>query len=107
MPPMMSRNAAKMGAVPFVLSALVFASSLGGCVSITSPVVAGKDTYMIGLGAHGGFSSDADLLAQTIQSAGTFCTAQHRMVEVITTSSTGTQGWTPQSNQVLFRCVAL
>lgn len=36
---------------------------LAGCVTITSPVPAGKDTYMMGLGARG-FSSDADLLAQ-------------------------------------------
>ena len=78
---------------------------LVGCVSVTSPVLAGKDTYMLGLGARGGFSSDADLLAQTIQNAGTFCTSQHRTIEVVSTSSSGTQGWTPQSNQVLFKCV--
>jgi hypothetical protein len=62
---------------------------LAGCVTMTSPVPAGKDTYMMGLGARG-FSSDADLLAQTIQSAGAFCTSLGR---------------TPQSNQVLFKCV--
>lgn len=69
---------------------------LAGCVTITSPVPAGKDTYMMGLGARG-FSSDADLLAQTIQSAGAFCTSQGRTIKVVSSSS--------QSNQVLFKCV--
>jgi hypothetical protein len=88
-----------------VLIGIVGTLLLTGCVTVTSPVLAGKDTYMIGLGARGGFSSDADLLAQTIQSAGAFCTAQQRTIEVISSSSNGTQGWTPQSNQVLFKCV--
>jgi hypothetical protein len=79
--------------------------ALAGCVTVTSPVLAGKDTYMMGLGARGGFSSDADLLARTIQDAGAFCTSQHRTIEVLNTTSSGTQGWTPQSNQVLFKCV--
>jgi hypothetical protein len=77
---------------------------LAGCVTMTSPVPAGKDTYMMGLGARG-FSSDADLLAQTIQSAGAFCTSQGRTIKVVSSSSSGVQAWTPQSNQVLFKCV--
>jgi hypothetical protein len=85
---------------------IVLVGLLGGCVTVTSPVLAGKDTYMIGIGARGGFSSDADLMAQTIQSAGAFCTTQHRVIQVVSTTSSGTQGWTPQSNQVLFKCVA-
>jgi hypothetical protein len=78
---------------------------IAGCVNVTSPVLAGKDTYMMGLGARGGLSSDAELLAKTIQSAGAFCTSQHRVVQVVSTSSNGVQGWTPQSNQVLFKCL--
>jgi hypothetical protein len=89
------------------LVVLIAMALLSGCVTMTSPVLAGKDTYMIGIGARGGFSSDADLMAQTIQSAGTFCTTQHRIIQVISTTSNGTQGWTPQSNQVLFKCVPL
>jgi hypothetical protein len=88
------------------IAAAVSLSILAGCVNVTSPVLAGKDTYMIGLGARGGFSSDADLMAQTLQSAGAFCTTQHRVIQVVSTTSNGTQGWTPQSNQVLFKCVS-
>ncbi len=89
------------------ISLAVIASTLflAGCVNVTSPVLAGKDTYMISLGARGGFSSDAELLAQTIQAAGAFCTKQGRTVEVVSSSSSGVQMWTPQSNQVMFKCV--
>ena len=82
------------------------ALALAGCVSMTEPVSVGPDAYMLGLSARGGMTSDAELLAQTLRSAGTFCTRQGRRIEVQSTNSTGTQGWTPQGNQVMFRCVA-
>jgi hypothetical protein len=90
--------------VPAIFSASTLL--LAGCASVTSPVLAGKDTYMIGLGARGGFSSDAELLAQTIQAAGAFCTKQGRTIEVVSSTSSGVQMWTPQSNQVMFKCLA-
>jgi hypothetical protein len=89
------------------LAGVVGTLLLAGCVSVTSPVLAGKDTYMMGLGARGGFSSDAELLAQTIQAAGAFCTSQHRTIEVVSSTSSGVQMWTPQSNQVMFKCLPL
>jgi hypothetical protein len=76
------------------------------CVSITDPVPMGKDTYMIALSAHGGLSSNAELLAATIKKASEFCAAQGLNVEVTNTGATGVQGWTPQENQVVFRCLA-
>lgn len=76
--------------VAFAISVSVLL--LAGCVTVTPPVLAGKDTYMMGLGARGGFSNDAELLAQTIQAGGAFCTAQHRVIQVVTASSSGTQG---------------
>lgn len=80
--------------------------ALSGCVSMTDPVPVGKDTYMIGLGARGGFSNDAELMAQTIKAAEAFCASQNRRVDVQSTSSSGVQMWTPQSNQVIFKCVS-
>jgi len=79
---------------------------LSGCVNMTDPVPVGKDTYMMGLGARGGFSSDAELMAQTIKAAGAFCESQGRNIEVQSSSSSGVQMWTPQSNQVIFKCVS-
>jgi len=91
------------------VSLLTIAASvlLVGCVTVTDPVPVGKDTYMIGLGAHGGFSSDAELLSQSIKAATAFCASQHRTIEVQSTNASGVQMWTPQSNQVFFKCVAL
>ena len=85
--------------------AVLVALAAAGCVSVTAPVPTGPDSYMIGLGARGGFQTDADLMSQTLKAANEFCAQTHRMMVVQSTSSAGTQGWTPQSNQVLFRCV--
>ncbi|HVP83207.1 MAG TPA: hypothetical protein VMS78_00670 [Rhizomicrobium sp.] len=87
---------------PFAIAAII---SLSGCVTVTAPVSVGKDTYMIGLGAHGGFSSDAELMAKTLKAAGDFCAAQNKHIEVQSTSAKGVQMWTPQSNEVIFKCV--
>jgi hypothetical protein len=87
-------------------TAIIGAVLLTGCVTMTDPVMVGKDTYMIGLGARGGFSNDSDLLAQTIRSAGAFCSSQHRTIEVQSTNTSGVQMWTPQNNQVTFKCVS-
>jgi hypothetical protein len=84
--------------------AIAALAALTGCVTLTDPVPAGPDTYMIGLGARGGFTNDAELLAQTIKAAGAFCRTQHRIVAVQSTNASGVQGWTPQSNQVFFKC---
>jgi hypothetical protein len=61
---------------------------------------------MIGLGARGGFETDAELMATTLRAASDFCMAQGRKIEVQSTSAHGTQMWTPQSNEVVFKCVA-
>lgn len=87
------------------IAVLAVAALLSGCVSMTEPVQVGKDTYMIGLNARGGFSSDAGLLSQTIKAATVFCASQGRDIEVQSTNVTGVQMWTPQNNQVVFTCV--
>ena len=84
--------------------AVAAALALAGCVTMTDPVQVGTDTYMVGLSARGGLTSDTELLAQTMRAAGAFCSRQGRHMELQTSSTTGTQGWTPQGNQVVFRC---
>ncbi len=86
---------------------LAFAAlALSGCVTVTEPVPVGPDAYMIGLGARGGFTSDAALLAQSVKGAGAFCARQGKRMEVQSTNAIGVQGWTPQSNTVMFKCLA-
>ena len=88
--------------VPFGVALVM----LGGCVSMSQPVAVGKDTYLITLNARGGFQSDGDLLTQSIERAREFCTSRQRTMEVQSTDVSGTQGWTPQNNRVVFKCLA-
>ena len=90
----------------FLPLAMAVALALSGCTTMTDPVPVGTDTYMMGLSARGGLTSDTELLAQTMRAAGAFCGRLGRHMELQTSSTSGTQGWTPQGNQVVFRCVA-
>lgn len=87
---------------------LTLAGSLvAGCVTVTEPVQVGENEYMIGLGARGGFETDAELLAKSIKAAGEFCASRHATIEVVRTTAKGVQMWTPQSNEVYFKCIVV
>ncbi len=88
---------------PLMVAALFL---LAGCVSVTPPVSMGQGRYMISLNAHGGFQGSGELLTQTIARANEFCVAQRMHANVLTTHMSGVQMWTPQDNQVVFRCVS-
>jgi hypothetical protein len=78
---------------------------LTGCVSISDPVPVGRDTYMIAIGARGGMMGNSELVLQAVQKAGDFCRVNGRVMQLRNTSSSGVQGWTPQSGQVIFVCL--
>lgn len=88
------------------ISVLVVALALAGCVTQTSPIALGQDRYMLGVNARGGFSSNSQLLADSIQRAHDFCANMGKRAVIESTHTTGVQGWTPQDNQVTFACVA-
>lgn len=77
-----------------------------GCVSVTDPVAMGEGRYLITLNARGGLQSDGELLAQTVKRANDFCAAQGLHANVVSTQTTGVQMWTPQNNQVVFKCAS-
>lgn len=83
---------------------LGIALAVTGCVSMTDPVAMGEGRYLITLNARGGMQSDGELLAQTITKANQFCAAQNKTASIISTKSSGVQMWTPQDNQVVFKC---
>jgi len=83
---------------------LAIAAVLSGCVSITQPVAMGEGRYMITLNARGGFTSDGELLSRTITRANEFCRAEDKEAEILESDNSGVQMWTPQNNQVVFRC---
>lgn len=86
-------------------AALLTVLILSACVTPTEPVSMGEGRYMIGVNARGGFSSNSELLADTIQRANAFCATMNKEAVVENTNTRGAQGWTPQDAQVVFRCV--
>lgn len=79
---------------------------LASCVTMTDPVPMGEGRYMLTLNAHGGFSSSGDLLTQTVKHANDFCATEGKHADILNTESGGVQMWTPQHNQVVFKCVS-
>lgn len=86
----------------FLLGAV--ALLMTGCVTVTDPVSMGEGRYMITLNARGGFQNNGELLAQSIKKANDFCAGQGLHANVLSTQTTGVQMWTPQDNQVVFKC---
>jgi len=85
-----------------LLSLAICASSLAGCAN-TSPVQpVGKDRFMIGTTVRGGFTTDAQIKNDLLARAREFCGKKEMVLE--SSTSGGTQGWTPQTAEVLFKC---
>jgi hypothetical protein len=84
----------------------LLALALVACQSVSEVIPTGQNTYMVGANSQGGFTSDAEVAALGIKRANEFCANQGKSMEMISTSSSGTQGWTPQNSQTLFRCVS-
>jgi hypothetical protein len=105
------RKLALKGHLRMILPRLIKLSSatllLVGCVSVTEPVAVGPDTYMIGLGDMVGLSSDAELMARSVKAAGAYCAAKGRSIAVQSMAASGVQLLTPQSNQVVFKCLPI
>jgi hypothetical protein len=88
-------------------TAVIAVAALTGCVTISEPVPVGRDTYMISMGARGGMSgTNSELLLQAVKKAGAFCQSSGREIEVHNTNSSGIPGWTAQSGEVIFACLA-
>jgi hypothetical protein len=86
----------------------IVALPMSGCVTMTEPTPIGDGRYLVTLNARGGFQSDGELLNQTISRANTFCAGlgAGQVANVVSSDAGGTQGWTPQHNQAVFRCEA-
>src|SRR5579859_7260188 len=93
----------KMMSVSRVVPLLVI-GTLAACTTVTKPVPMGDERYLITMNAHGGLHGDGELLQQTIMNANQFCSDKGMHAEVLSTQNSGTQMWTPQNNQVVFRC---
>lgn len=78
---------------------------LAGCTSITPVTPAGQDTYLVGVTQRGGFDSFAEVKAKALQQAEAFCEKRGKHMQEVETETHGVRGWTPQEQDVTFRCM--
>ncbi|WP_152598709.1 hypothetical protein [Janthinobacterium sp. RA13] len=88
-----------------LIATLPIIALLAACQSVSDVVPAGQDTYLVGATVRGGMTSDAEVTAISIRRGNEFCAAKGQRFEVMNATNSGTQGWTPQQSQVMFRCV--
>lgn len=79
--------------------------TLSGCATVSPVVPIGGGSYLVGISTRGGLSGDAEVKAQAIQAGQAFCSAKQMGFEMVSATSSGIQGWTPQNAEVIFRCV--
>lgn len=78
---------------------------LAGCQTVSEVMPIGKDSYMVGANVRGGLVSDAEVTALSIRKANEWCASQGKQMDLTNSINSGTQGWTPQQSQVMFKCV--
>jgi len=86
-----------------LLTAIALAA-LTGCSSVSEVVPTGKDTFMVGSSAHGGFTGDVEVKALAVRRANEFCAGRGQIAQITNSTSSGVQGWTPQNSEVQFSC---
>ena len=87
-------------------AALLLAVLLTACATVSDVVPAGTDTFLVGANVRGGFKSDTEVTAMSIARANEFCSGKGQNMNLLNASNSGTQGWTPQNSQILFKCEA-
>jgi hypothetical protein len=90
------------------LKSLLYAATalfLTACQSMSDVIPTGQDTYIVGVADYSGLKSDAEISGVSIKRGTEFCSKQNKRFELVKASSSGTQGWTAQQSQIIFRCV--
>lgn len=85
---------------PVAIIALALLSA--GCTTTTPIQPVGRDRFMLSSTARGGFTTDGQIKADLVDRARAFCGKKEMVLE--SSTSGGTQGWTPQTAEVLFKC---
>ena len=75
-----------------------------GCTTMSEVQPIGQGRYMVGTSARGGFTSDTEVKAGALARARAYCDEQKKGMTLLSSSSSGTQGWTPQNAEVVFTC---
>lgn len=84
------------------LVALTLCAALAGCATATPVQPVGRDRFMLSSTTRGGFTTDGQIKQELLDRARAFCAKKEMVLE--SSTSGGTQGWTPQTAEVLFKC---
>lgn len=82
--------------------ALVAVLALTGCATQTPVQPVGRDRFLVSTTVRGGFTTDGQIKQDLLDRARAFCGKKEMVLE--SSTSGGTQGWTPQTAEVLFKC---
>lgn len=75
------------------------------CTSVSDVTPMGRDTFMVGAQARGGFISTTDLVAMSAQKANAYCAGIGKSMTPDNIKNSGVRGFTPQENTFIFRCL--
>lgn len=78
------------------------AALLSGCTTTTPVQPVGRDRFMLSSTVRGGFTTDGQIKTDLMDRARVFCGKKEMVLE--SSTSGGTQGWTPQTADLLFKC---
>lgn len=84
------------------LQALMAALALAGCATQTPVQPVGHDRFLVSTTVRGGLTTDGQIKQDLLDRARAFCGKKEMVLE--SSTSSGTQGWTPQTAEVLFKC---
>lgn len=84
--------------------AAVVSLPLVGCTTMSEVQPIGQGRYMVGTSVRGGLTSDTEVKAGALARARSFCDGQKKRMTLVSSTSSGTQGWTPQNAEVVFAC---
>ncbi|MEJ8855815.1 hypothetical protein WKW79_14625 [Variovorax robiniae] len=76
--------------------------AVSACTTATPVQPVGKDRFMLASTVRGGLTTDGQIKAELLDRARAFCGKKEMVLE--SSSSGGSQGWTPQTAEVLFKC---
>lgn len=90
-----------------ILAAVVAATTIGGCASVTDVVSTGPSTYMVAAEGVLGNSSSGKQAFKAQEQAAAFCAKQGKQVETISTNEVPGGFGKVASATVNFRCIEL
>lgn len=82
--------------------AFVTLLALAACATQTPVQPVGRDRFLVSTTVRGGFTTDGQIKQDLLDRARAFCGKKEMVLE--SSTSGGTQGWTPQIAEVLFKC---